>query len=172
MKRPRLCDTQDHVTEEAIANGSRLVPAKTIFIVIRGMILATEVPVAITEVPMAFNQDMKGAIPKSKVDADFLFYAISSRTKALAKAISTSAHGTRRMGTSSVEELLMPLPTEKAEQVAIARALRCLEERIETTSRKSDELKSLCSSMLHLLMTGQVRVNNTTVTATKEFAHG
>lgn len=172
MKQPRLLDTQDHITEEAIENGSRLVPAKTIFVVIRGMILAKVVPVAITEVPMAFNQDMKAAIPKSTVDADFLFYAICSRTEALSKAISTSAHGTRRMGTASVEELLIPLPTGKEEQRSIARTLRCLEEAEEIASKKRNELKALFSSMLHLLMTGQVRVKPNTVVVTKEISHG
>src|SRR5205085_6403377 len=54
MKRPRLHDTQDHLTMEAIREGSRLVPAGTVFVVVRGMILAKDFPVAITEVPMSF----------------------------------------------------------------------------------------------------------------------
>ncbi len=158
MKRPRLWDTQDHITEEAVENGSRAVPAKTIFIVIRGMILAKDVPIAITETPMAFNQDMKAIISKSSVDADFLFYAIDAHKGALSKAIGTSAHGTRCIGSASLERLLLPVPTKLAEQRTIAASLRKIEDAHETASKKRNGLRTLFSSVLHKLMTGQTRV--------------
>ncbi|MBI2203300.1 MAG: restriction endonuclease subunit S [Candidatus Rokubacteria bacterium] len=110
MKRLRLADTADHITEEAAEAGSRVVPVKTIFVVIRGMILAKALPVAIAEVPMAFNQDMKAIIPRAGVDPDYLLYALASRRDALAGQIGTSAHGTRRLGSSSLEALEIPLP--------------------------------------------------------------
>ncbi len=159
MKRPRLWDTEDHISAEALDHGSRLVPAKTIFVVIHGMILAKDLPVAMAEVPMAFNQDMKAVLSRDFTDAEYLLYAPSSRKGALVREISTSAHGTRRMGTSSLEALLLLLPA-KEEQKEIAAALRSLEQREEIASRSRDTLKSLFSSMLHLLMTGQVRVNH------------
>jgi type I restriction enzyme, S subunit len=45
LKKPRLKDATDQITEEALAEGSRLAPRSTIFIVVRGMILAKDVPV-------------------------------------------------------------------------------------------------------------------------------
>ena len=159
MKQPRLWDAQDHITEDALENGSCLVPTKTVFVVIRGMILAKDLPVAITEVPMAFNQDIKAVLTRESVDPDYLLYAIASRKGALVREIGTSAHGTRRMGTSSLEALLLPLPA-KVEQREIAAAMRCLEQREETASKKLCHLRLVFSSMLHLLMTGQVRVKS------------
>jgi type I restriction enzyme S subunit len=127
MKRPRLHDATDHITEEAAQQGSRMVPAKTVFLVVRGMILAKNVPVAITERPMAFNQDMKAIIAYPGVNPDFLFYAIRARAGDLASEISTSAHGTRRMGSFSVESLRVPLPRDQREQNAIVGLLARLE---------------------------------------------
>jgi type I restriction enzyme S subunit len=157
MKRPRLWDTEDHISSEGLENGSRLVPARTLFVVIRGMILAKDVPVAMAEVPMAFNQDMKGIVPREAVDAEYLLYGLASRKVALIQEISTSAHGTRRMGTSSLEALLLPLPAHE-EQRRIVDALRALEQQEEVASRSRAALGALFSSMLSLLMTGQVRV--------------
>lgn len=39
MKRFRLEDTEDHLSEDAVANGTRLVPAGTVFLLTRGMTL-------------------------------------------------------------------------------------------------------------------------------------
>lgn len=157
IKRPRLQDTQDHISAEAVQAGSRLVPAKTIFVVIRGMALAKDVPIAMAEVPMTFNQDVKAIQARQAVDPEYLLYAISARKGSLALDIGTSAHGTRRMGTASLEALRVPLP-ERSEQREIAAILRTIEDQEEVASRSLSSLRSLFSAMLHELMTGRVRV--------------
>src|ERR1039457_4520714 len=78
MKRPRLTDVADHISQEALDEGSKLAPAWSVLVVVRGMILAKDIPVALTEVPMAINQDMKAIIPGERLFADFLLYAISA----------------------------------------------------------------------------------------------
>jgi type I restriction enzyme, S subunit len=142
MKRPKLRDTEDHVSQEAVEKGSRLVPAGTIFIVIRGMILAKDLPVAMAEVPMAFNQDMKAVLPGERLDGEYLLYALASRKRALAREISTSAHGTRRMGTASLESLLVPVPP-LAEQRAIAAVLAKIQAAVEVQDKIVATLKEL-----------------------------
>ena len=56
MKRPRLADVEDHISQEALESGSKLAPAGSVFVVVRGMILAKTVPFALAEVPMAINK--------------------------------------------------------------------------------------------------------------------
>jgi type I restriction enzyme S subunit len=51
MKRPRLTDVSDHISQEALEVGSKLAPTGSVFVVVRGMILAKDVPVALAEVP-------------------------------------------------------------------------------------------------------------------------
>ncbi|MBL8399545.1 restriction endonuclease subunit S [Accumulibacter sp.] len=94
MKRPRLADVEDHISQEALESGSKLAPAGSVFVVVRGMILAKTVPVALAEVPMAINQDMKAIVPGPKLRSDFLLYALESVRENLFKKVGRSGHGT------------------------------------------------------------------------------
>lgn len=56
----RIDDTEDHISEEAIAKSStRLVPTGSVLVVTRSGILRNTVPSAVTNVPVAINQDIK-----------------------------------------------------------------------------------------------------------------
>lgn len=94
MKRPRLADVEDHISQEALESGSKLAPAGSVFVVVRGMILAKTVPVALAEVPMAINQDMKAIVPGPKLRSDFLLYALEALRENLFKKVGRSGHGT------------------------------------------------------------------------------
>ena len=65
----RLQDTEDHVSVEAIGNGTRLVQKGTLLAVVRGMSLAKEFRIVEVQRPMAFNQDVKAIIPRDGVDS-------------------------------------------------------------------------------------------------------
>lgn len=160
MKTLRLVDTEDHITADAADAESRLVSANTVFIVIRGMILAKDVPVAIADVPMAFNQDMRALLPTGAIHPDFLLYALCSRKAALAQEIGTSAHGTRRMGSASIEQLLVPVPRNRDEQKDVAEILNTLDKREAVARATSASTKALFAATLHQLMTGAIRVND------------
>ena len=153
MKTVRLADTQEHVSEQGVEAGSRLVPSQSIFIVIRGMILARDVPIGLTEVPMAFNQDMKAVIPHHGCGAEFLLYALIWRKDALTKHIGTSAHGTRRLSTAAVENLKLPIPPID-EQIEIARLLGACETKIVALEREIPLSEELFRASLEEVMTG------------------
>jgi type I restriction enzyme S subunit len=159
LKTLRLSDTQDHITSEALDAGSRMVPSGTILIVIRGMILAKDLPVVLTQVPMAFNQDIKAILPSEHVDGEYLLYALCSHHRdSLWREIGTSAHGTRRIGTSALEAFSLPLP-ESPEQREIARSLGAADRKIAAEQECKAALQALFKSMLHQLMTGRIRLN-------------
>lgn len=122
MKSTHLKDTIDHISPAAAERYSRLMPAQTVFVVIRGMILAKELPVAMSTTPMAFNQDMKALRANERVLPEYLLYAIIGQKGAMTKEIGTSAHGTKRIGSSSLDDLTLPLPP-LAEQRAIVSLL-------------------------------------------------
>ncbi len=155
MKSVRLADTQEHVSEEGIKNGSRLVPSGTIFIVIRGMILAKDTPIGLAEVPMAFNQDMKAVLRHEEQSSEFLLHALIWRKDGLAKHIGTSAHGTRRISTAAVDSLQLPVPPLD-EQIEIARILGSCEAKIVALEREIPLHEELFKSLLEELMTGRL----------------
>lgn len=147
LKRPFLTDVSDHITSEAATRYSRVVPAGTLFVVVRGMILARDLPMALARTPMAFNQDLKALVPGLGISPDYLLYAMMSRKDSMVREIGTSAHGTRRIGSASLEAMQVPVPP-LAEQKGIARVLSAIREAIETEERRIELLESLRAAAL------------------------
>ncbi len=60
MRGDYIWDTEEHITEEAIANSAtKLVPATSILVVVKSKVLMHRLPVAIAKVPMCHGQDIK-----------------------------------------------------------------------------------------------------------------
>jgi type I restriction enzyme S subunit len=108
MKVDVLDATEEHISVEGSKNGTRLVPAGTILIVVRGMILAHTFPIAITSREMAFNQDLKALIANSKFNSKFIFYWFQYKALDILSLVSDSSHGTKRLPTELLFSLKVP----------------------------------------------------------------
>jgi type I restriction enzyme S subunit len=159
MKRPRLDDVTDHISQEALESGSKLAPAGSVFVVVRGMILAKTVPVALATVPMAINQDMKAIIPGPKLRSDFLLYALETLRDNLFKKVGRSGHGTCTLMGHEVAAFKIPLPDMESQET-IAWAIQNLERKKELHEQKRTFLKGLFSTLMHELMTAKIRVDS------------
>jgi type I restriction enzyme S subunit len=158
MKRPRLDDVTDHISQEALESGSKLAPAGSVFVVVRGMILAKTVPVALATVPMAINQDIKAIVPGPKLRSDFLLYALETLRDNLFKKVGRSGHGTCTLMGHEVAAFKIPLPDMES-QGEIASAIQNLERKKELHEQKRTSLQDLFRTLLHELMTAKTRVN-------------
>jgi type I restriction enzyme S subunit len=59
-----MSDTEEHITDEAVrASATQVVPAGTLLVVVKSKILMRRLPIAVTRVPLCFNQDVKGLVP-------------------------------------------------------------------------------------------------------------
>ncbi len=159
MKKPRLSDVADHISDAALEDGSSLAPTGSVFVVIRGMILAKDVPVALAEVPIAFNQDMKAVIPGPRIIPTFLLYALVAFKQNLFKKVGRSAHGTMTLMSSELAQFSIPLP-DKETQEEIAAAISTVERKHEYHRRKRVALTDLFHTLLRQLMTAQIRVHD------------
>ncbi len=133
------------------------------------MILAKDIPVALTMVPMAFNQDMKAIIPGPSLDPRFLLYSLVHNKRRLIPEIGTSAHGTKRIGTSAITSFSIAVPLLD-EQRQIASALRAVDQKLNAEEARGQALSSLFSSLLHNLMTGKLRVHDLALPTSMEAA--
>jgi type I restriction enzyme S subunit len=158
MKRLRLSDAIDHVSEEAIGNGTRLVPEHTIFVVVRGMILSHSFPVAITERAMTFNQDMKALCPSKDFDPEFLLYWLLSKRDHVLALIADSSHGTKRLPTDEFFAMPVPVPPLE-EQKEIASGLRSIDAAIQVHREEVEATRSLKAGLLDALLSGKIRVS-------------
>jgi len=142
----RLHDAEDHVTADAVRAGSRLAPAGSIFLLVRGMTLHNDVPICVAMRDMAFNQDIKALMPKSGVDASFLPYWLLSQKSALLSSVDSAGHGTGRLNTDTLKAMTVALPP-LAEQRAIAGVLGALDDKIELNRRMNGTLESMARAL-------------------------
>lgn len=77
MKVSRIRETQDYITEAAVASSAcSVIPAGAALMVVRSGILQHTVPVAINEVPVCLNQDMKALLPEDGIVSQYLAYLV------------------------------------------------------------------------------------------------
>src|SRR5262245_15164173 len=79
MKSFDLDSAELSITSVGAENGSRVVPASSILILVRGMTLLKDIPICLISRPMAFNQDVRAIQTNGEVDARFLAYALVAR---------------------------------------------------------------------------------------------
>ena len=88
MKSLIINDSIDHITEEAIQNSStNLIPKKSVLMVIRSGILKHKLPVAINNVMVSINQDMKAFLPNDVITSEYLMYYFLSIVKEILSGV-------------------------------------------------------------------------------------
>ena len=146
MKQRRIHSTSLNVTESGAREGSKLVPERTILAVVRGMSLAKEFRVAITQRPVTFNQDLKALVPSKRLHPEFLFYYLLSQNGPIRDSASESGHGTKKLDTIVLENWPLPLPPLPIQR-KIAAILSAYDELIETNQRRIALLEKLAEEI-------------------------
>jgi type I restriction enzyme S subunit len=146
MKQFRLVDTEDHLTEHGVNSGAKLAPAGTTLLLVRGMTLLNDLPICVTRHAVAFNQDVKALRPKPGVRNEFLPYLLLGNKKQLLNLVDLAGHGTGRLNTVELNSLNVVLPSEP-EQLAIARILGTLDDKIELNRRMNDTLEVMARTL-------------------------
>jgi type I restriction enzyme, S subunit len=146
MVQRRIYDTELHVTEDGAREGSRLVPANTVLVVVRGMSLAKEFRVAITARELTFNQDLKALRPAADLDAVFLFYYLLSQNSAIRDSASEAAHGTKKLDMPVLEQWPIPLPPMEVQR-KIAAILAAYDDLIANNQRRMALLESMAEEI-------------------------
>jgi type I restriction enzyme S subunit len=143
MKMFDLTSTTHRLTRAGVRHGSREVPASSVFIVVRGMILAHTFPVSISSIPMAFNQDVKAIVAcPDDIEPRFLAYWFVSNGSKLLKMTTTATHGTKRFDMKELFDVPIALP-KKPEQTRIVKRLDAAEMEIANNRKTAAKLRSL-----------------------------
>ena len=157
MKSRGIDDTRDHISHEGAEQGSRVVPAATILMVVRGMILAHSFPLAVTTRDVAFNQDIRALICAEGVHPAFMLSSLEHQRPSLMQLPTPSTHGTMRIVMEELLELLASLPPFE-EQSSIANVLSNAEEEVAELQRTLGRLGELKLSVGECLLNGERRV--------------
>lgn len=146
MKTSRIFDTEDHLSEAGLANGSRLAPAGATLVLARGMTLLNDVPICMATRDVAFNQDVKALVARDGVVDAYLNYAIHAAKPTLLSAIDLAGHGTGKLPTDVFKSVRIRLPKE-SEQRAIAHVLGTLDDKIDLNRRMNETLEAMARAI-------------------------
>lgn len=117
MKAWNITDAEDHINASVFRETNlKEIASDTVLVVVRGMILAHTVPIAITRRAVAINQDMKGLVCKSGLIPDYLLWAMRVRHSELLHEVSTAAHGTKKLDTARLEQLRIHVPPRELQE--------------------------------------------------------
>jgi type I restriction enzyme S subunit len=179
IKTPSLDDTIDHLSAEGVQSGSRMAPEGAVLLLVRGMALAKDLPVAVIKRPMAFNQDVKALVPRDGCPGSFLRSAIYFRKEFLLSQTVRSSHGTMTLNLDDVQRFKIPFPADRNTPAKVAEILDTIDLKVNIHERKRDALDEAYRALLFELMTGHVVAINSdqtgaqvrTIASTDSVAH-
>ncbi|WP_082491234.1 restriction endonuclease subunit S [Duganella sp. Leaf126] len=117
LKKNDLFDSQDHIAESVPETTSlKLLPANTVTICVRGMILAHTFPVSVLRIPATINQDLKALLPKKPLDAQYLAACLRAQSEFVLKQVSEAGHGTKRLDAAGLREIRVLQPPENLQK--------------------------------------------------------
>lgn len=158
LKKFRLNDSIEKVTREGLNNGTRLIEAGSVLILVRGMTLLKDVPVGVTERAVAFNQDLKALIPNREVDGHYLGFYLAANKFRLLKLVDRASHGAGRLASDLLQSFEIELPGI-SEQRKIADILLTWDRAIERADLRVTAESRLMRGLLGRLLMGRKRLD-------------
>lgn len=149
-------DTEHSVTESAIGNGTRMVPAGTLLLLVRGSMLFKDIPVGIAAVDTTFNQDVKALIAKKELDNEFYLYWFLHKKPYVMNMVTGTGIGAGKLDTEELKSISTPIPT-KAEQSKIADFLGSVDAWLDNLRQQKTALETYKRGMMQKIFTQQVR---------------
>jgi type I restriction enzyme, S subunit len=160
MKSTRLSDSHLHISRTAVDEAStRMAPAGTLLILVRGMGLAHGAQIGELMVPCAFNQDIKGIHPEPGLIPRYLLFAIRDRINSSSNVLSNAAHGTLKIDSAELKNLMIPVRSNSDQRRVVATIDSLSEETQHLESlyqQKLAALDELKKSLLHQAFSGEL----------------
>ena len=158
MKSTRLSDSLLHISRSAVDESStRMAPAGTLLILVRGMGLAHGAQIAELMVPCTFNQDIRGIHPEPDLIPRYLLFALRDRINSSDNVLSSAAHGTLKIDSDELKSMMIPVLSRDHQQRIVTTIDSLSEEthRLEAIyQQKLAALEELKKSLLHQAFTG------------------
>lgn len=157
-------EADDHITEQAVSEGAKLVPIGATLVMVRGMGLHDGMRVSQARREVTFNQDVKAFVAKRDVPADFLFWGILALAPEIHGKVESSGHGTGKLPSDRLLSATLAVPSADAIR-ELSKMLTLLNERIDLSRRESNTLAATRDLLLPKLMSGEIRLRDADATA-------
>lgn len=160
VKSDELFSSQETVTEYAITDfGLRLHECTNAVIVIRGMILARSIPVAVARGRYTINQDLKVIQSKGDVLPEFMQMYLRSIESYLFTLVAEAGHGTKALRTDVLSDVPVLLPPKEEQEKIIATVQNDKAQSdnlIQYISQSIETLTEYRSALITAAVTGQI----------------
>lgn len=122
LKTEQISDAVLHISESAISeSATQIAPIGSLLVLVRGMGLANGVPICEVTNPCAFNQDLKALTPNpAAIIPRFLAFALRQQKAQFNRVLKTAAHGTLKLNSEDLRQILIPLPPLATQQAIVA----------------------------------------------------
>lgn len=164
LKRDFLIDTVDHLTHTAIEQGAAtLVPAGSVLVLVRGMMLARTFPVCESGVPMTINQDLKALLPASGVNGSYLAWLLRGTATETLNRLDEAGHGTKALRMEAWVSMQLPMPAEDEQGVIVAyleRAVGAIDALCDQATAATLLLQERRAALISAAVTGKIDVRN------------
>jgi type I restriction enzyme S subunit len=162
MKQFEITGSIAHISDAAVREtGIAAIPFPAVLFVVRGMILARKLPVAVTRIPGTLNQDMKGLMPRVDISAEYLAFLLSGAHKEILGLVEEAGHGTKCLRTDSWASFEVPLPARQ-EQNAICNFILSANSAIDNAALRLDSeitlLREYRTRLIADVVTGKLDV--------------
>lgn len=151
-------DTEEKITQEGLDGSSaKIFPAGTLLMAMYGQGI-TRGKVGILGVDAATNQACAAFFPKEEVRTGFLYQLFSFKYD----YIRNLGHGANQKNLSAdiLKTVQIAYPKDTDEQDEIVSSLSALDDKLALAERKRSHFEDLFKTLLHQLMTAQLRVND------------
>src|SRR5574337_139309 len=156
MKRSEISESNQHVTSDAVARGSKMAPVNATLLLVRGSALYNEIRAGLVVSPVCFNQDVKALVPDSGVEPKFLTYSLLGREQDLLKLVSSAGNSAGVLDTKLVQSFEIYFP-EPAEQRAIAVVLSDVDGLLGSLEKLIAKKRDIKQAAMEQLLTGKIR---------------
>ncbi|MBF6599047.1 MAG: restriction endonuclease subunit S [Dehalococcoidia bacterium] len=162
MKQPEINASEDWLTTEgAESAGLRLLDPAHVLVVVRGMILAHTLPVALNTVPVTINQDMKAIRCDERLAPEFLALFLRGIAPYVLSLVTESSHGTRKLQSQVLGQLPIYVPPHDEQRTIISHVhaqLAGLDDVSAATAQTIDLLKERRAALITSVVTGDTVV--------------
>lgn len=160
MKSSKISTSIDKITDEAVANSAaKIIPSGAVLFVTRSGILAHSFPVAVTEVPVTVNQDLKAIRPLEAVDPNYIAWVLRANAREILSTCSkhgTTVHSIEIPRLRNLSIAIPPLNEQRRIVAKIEELFSELDKGVESLAAAREQLKAYRQSVFKAAFDGRL----------------
>ena len=163
MKKRYISTTSDFITEKALKRTTvKLLPKNVVLIVVRGMILARKIPVALTTRGVVINQDMKAMEVKGSVCVpEYFLMLLEGVNSEMSVLLDEAGHGTKTLPTDKLGNFQVAMPPNTEQEKILKYTQKHEEEYRKVYAdilQQIEKLKEFKQTLITHTTTGKIKV--------------